>query len=145
MPVFTGMERIMLAHRELTTPRPFRIAGLPLDSFFGNLEGRDTTVGQPHLELHEESEKFTLRAELPGIREEELKIQIQDDRLTLEIVPLQEGSDAHRFSGCKRSIRFKTSLNPNGATAELARGILQIHLPKTASAVPRTLTINSLP
>ena len=134
----------MLAHRELTTTRPFRLGSFPLESIFGNLESPGTTVHQPHMELREESDKYTLRAELPGILEEHLKIQVQDDRVTLEILAGEKQQTSHRFSGFKKSFRFRTSLNAEAATAELERGILHIHLPKTASAVPRTLTINSL-
>ena len=134
----------MIAHRELITTKPFRFGGLPLENFFGNLESPGVHSHQPHMELSEESDKFVLRAELPGIQEERLNIQVQNDRVTLEILACEEEMSC-RFSGFKKSFRFRTSLNAEAAEAELKRGVLTIQLPKTASAVPRRLTINSLP
>jgi HSP20 family molecular chaperone IbpA len=79
------------------------------------------------------------------VSEEELQIQVQDHRVTVTIVGAQEEkaeTSTHRFAGFQKAFRFRTALHSEAAEARLEKGILNIHLPKAASAVPRTLTLS---
>ena len=136
----------MLAQRDHIRPRPFPFQDSPFYGLFGGLEspfghsGPDT----PIISVDENDSGFTIRTELPGVPEEDLVIQVQDQRVTVAVKENESHSTEnphHRFVGFQRAFRFRTALQADAAEAKLEKGILTIHLPKTASAVPRTLTL----
>ena len=139
----------MLATRTQSKSRRPLTSGFPFDALLGT-EGNFLQASHetPHMVWTEEADAFVFRAELPGVKQEEIEVQVQDDKVTVSI-HAQEGKDAsegsaHRFSGLKRAFRFRTPLNSEKAEATLELGVLRIHLPKTASAVPRSLSIRSV-
>jgi len=136
----------MLMQRQEVRSRPFPFQDSPLEAFFGGLDAAlgSSSSGVPVIRLEDTEKGFTISAEVPGVSEEELQIQVQDHRVTVTIQDDREEkteAPVHRFAGFKRSFRFRTSLHSEAAEARLEKGILTIHLPKAASAVPRTLSL----
>ena len=137
----------MLIQRDQVRSRPFPFQDSPFEAFFGGLDAAlgSTSSGVPVIRLEDTEKGFTITAEVPGVSEEDLQIQVQDHRVTVTIRD-EEGDNAeasaHRFAGFKRSFRFRTALHSECAEARLEKGILHIHLPKAASAVPRTLPLS---
>jgi len=133
----------MLARREILSPRPFMFTDHSLEDLFGSISHSNLSRPSVHERLAEDETSFQIDLELPGIREEELEIQIQESRVIVAVNPSKDGTVQHRFEKFKRTFRFKTPLNADAANASLSHGILTIQLPKAASAVPRTLTIKT--
>jgi HSP20 family protein len=48
-----------------------------------------------------------------------------------------------RFGEFSRSVQFPTAIDEEQIKAQLADGVLTIHLPKSARAVPRRITVNA--
>lgn len=119
------------------------------DEFERGGQGR-SSVGWPHTQLYETSDGYTLRAEVPGLKQEELNIQVQHNTVTVggERGPdAPEGYSIHRqerpggtFS---RSFSFQSEVDPEKTTATLKNGILTIALPRAASAKPRQIQVKS--
>ena len=136
----------MSIHRATTLTRALPFGDFPFDHLFG---GRvpNTGLGREHdpiTQISEADHGFSLTVELPGVREEELEVQVQTDRAVVRVRSASEDMEPkHRFHGYQRAYRFRTPLNTDGATATIQHGILTLDLPKAASAVPRTLTLST--
>ena len=133
----------MLAIRERISPRTSLFSDHSFEEFFGSLAHSKLTECTAHERLTEDETSFQIELELPGIQQNELEIQIQENRVMVAVKPSKDRATKHRFQEFKRNFRFRTPLNADAAEASLSHGILTIRLPKAASAVPRTLTINT--
>ena len=133
----------MLTQLDRTNLRPFRLTDHPFEDLFGTLSQKVSSENVTRERLHEDASSFSIELDLPGVLEDELNVQIQKDRVVVSVEVKEKESRAQRFNQFKRAFRFRTALDTDNATADLSHGILRIQLPKAASAVPRTLTINA--
>jgi len=115
------------------------------------LEPLDTNgEWRPAIDFREEKEQFTLRADLPGVKKEDLKISIDGDLLTLRgetKEERQEKSDndlyCERFSGCfSRTIRLPNQIERDKVSASLKNGVLELRLPKKEDLKVKEIAID---
>ncbi len=103
----------------------------------------------PAMDLVETDEHFVLRADLPGLGEEDVKLEITDDTLTLsgerrfEHEVKREGYHRiERGSGSfARSLTLPDGVDPDAIAASFDRGVLEIRIPKPEAKKPRRLQI----
>jgi HSP20 family protein len=109
------------------------------------------TSRHPKLDLLEYDDRSVVVAELPGMNQEDIKITMDGEVLTVsgerKSAGVPEGSrwirneiGVGRFS---RSIQLPHPVEANGVTAELTNGLLRIVLPKAEEAKPREISIRS--
>lgn len=103
----------------------------------------------PAVDLSEDGDKFTLRAEMPGLDKKDIKLSLEDRVLTLSgekkldrekkerSFYLVERCDG-RFS---RSFTLPAKVDGEKIKAEFKHGILEIELPKAAEAKSREIEI----
>jgi len=112
------------------------------DNFWGNGE---MPVNTFKTDIREEADKYVLEAEMPGFSKEDVKIDIEDDYLTLSAERKFEKEDSK--SGYIRRERsygsFKRSFNIEDAdadniTAKYDNGVLILNLPKRGEKTPKT-------
>jgi len=89
------------------------------------------------LDVKETDDAYTIEAELPGIKKEEIRLALNDDRLTICIERNEETNKdtdnyVHRERRCSSMQRaiFLADANDEGIEAKLDEGILQIVVPK---------------
>lgn len=105
------------------------------------------------LDVAETEGDFVIKASLPGIKPEDVKITLHGDTLTIrgESKAEEEKKDAHwhmrerRISSFARSISLGTPINSDGATAQFDHGVLTLTLPKTAAVKPKEIKVVSGP
>jgi len=93
----------------------------------------------PLVDISETPKEYLVKADLPGVRKEDLKVDVDNGVLTVsgERKSEQEDKDArlHRiersFGAYSRSFSVPEDVLEEGITAECKDGILVIHLPKT--------------
>jgi len=95
--------------------------------------------------VRDEGEAFVLTAALPGVRAEDLKIQILDDVVLIEG---EYRADENEYlleelpaGGFRRELSLATPLDPEKVEARVADGLLSLRLPKAESAKPRTIKV----
>jgi HSP20 family protein len=105
-------------------------------------------VGWPRVTLSDEGSAFLLRAELPGMREEDVRITVDGSTLTLageRKVEAPEGYAAHRRErqnlSFSRSTTLPTKVDAEKVQAKLANGVLELTLPKAPEAQPRQIAV----
>jgi HSP20 family protein len=102
----------------------------------------------PPVDVVEDATGITLYADLPGVSKEKLHLQVESDTLTIEAesdlsVP-EKLQSSHTEVGLARFHRVFTlskELDTEKVSAELARGVLTLRIPKVAQAQPRRIDI----
>jgi HSP20 family protein len=121
------------------------------EGFFDRPEaGQDATL-YPAVDLLEESDRYTITAELPGLKAEDVKITLADNVLTVEGEKREERERKERnYHRVERSQgRFRRSFSlPGGVRADRVKaaardGVLTITVPKAEEAVAREIKIES--
>jgi HSP20 family protein len=104
----------------------------------------------PAMDLIETADHYVLRADLPGLSDEDVNIQLQDNVLTLsgerkaESEQQQEGYyRLERAVGAfSRSLTLPEGVDPDGVKARFDRGVLEIMIPKPEQKKPRQVRIS---
>jgi len=104
----------------------------------------------PAMDLVETGDHFVLRADLPGMSESDIKIELEDNVLTLSGERRSEheanGEGFHRversFGSFSRSLTLPKGVDPEGVTAGFDRGVLEVRIPKPEQRKPRRIEIS---
>ena len=104
----------------------------------------------PAMDLVENEGDFVLRADLPGLREQDVKIELQDHVLTISGERKSEHEERkegyyrlERASGTfSRSLTLPEGVDPQGVTASFDRGVLEVHVPKPEVRKPQKIEIS---
>ncbi|MDZ4819607.1 MAG: Hsp20/alpha crystallin family protein [Planctomycetota bacterium] len=104
----------------------------------------------PLFNVWETSESVIAECELPGVKSEDLDIQIIGDQLTIKGTrqdDAPQGSTFHRrervVGSFERVLRLPAEVNSANTVASLRDGILQITLPKAETAKPRKVQVQT--
>lgn len=90
-----------------------------------------------------------IKADLPDVKKEDVKVEFEDGLLTVEGERKQEKEeDGKKFHKIERAYgkfvrRFvlPTEVDAANLSAEFKDGVLNVHLPKTAIAKPKAITV----
>lgn len=116
--------------------KPFLWSGLFDDDFFPLVSNRNTSM--PAVNIREDEKKFTLDLAVPGIDKKDLKIEINEDVITISSEHKEEkeetGDDFKRrefsYSSFCRSFYLPENVNKDKIEANYKYGILTVELPK---------------
>jgi HSP20 family protein len=105
-----------------------RIAG-------GNVSGLGS-AWMPQVEMFREGDDVVIRADVPGMREEDIDIEIEDDVLTISGERRSEGREEREgffrsersYGWFERSIRLPEGTDPEKIDARLEGGVLQLRM-----------------
>ena len=108
-----------------------------------------STSLRPRVDIEETEAEFRVRMDLPGVKREDLKVEIEDDALLIEAERKSEASDdvqvlhRERASHARFSRRFSLgeSVRSDSIKARLTDGILELTLPKAEKALPRRINV----
>jgi HSP20 family protein len=104
----------------------------------------------PPMDLVETADHYVLRADLPGLSDEDINIQLEDNVLTVsgERKARHEGNEEgyyrieRAFGTFARSLTLPEGVDPDGVQAEFDRGVLEIRIPKPEQKKPRHVRIS---
>ena len=105
----------------------------------------------PAMDLVEDGGEYVLRADLPGLSEKDVNIELEDNVLTIsgerksEHEERKEGYHrVERASGSfSRSLTLPEGVDPEGVRASFERGVLEVRIPKPEQRKPRKVTISA--
>lgn len=107
-------------------------------------------AGWPRVSLDDTGESLVLRAEVPGVAEKDLELQVEEGTVSLrgerkEAVP--EGHSVHRKERAdfrfSRSFQLPTKVDAEKVEAQLKNGVLTVTLPKAEAAKPRKISVRA--
>jgi HSP20 family protein len=103
----------------------------------------------PTVDISETDDEYLIKAEVPEIKKEDVKVTVEDGVLTLQGERRQEkeekGKKFHRversYGSFVRSFTLPESVDENGVRAEYKDGVLSLHLPKTEQVKPKAIEV----
>ena len=100
----------------------------------------------PVLDVYQDKDQFTIIAELPGLKKEEIQISFDNGVLTISGERKQETSSENNrqtdFNRFQRSVTLPAAVSADKATATYENGLLQVVLPKAEEAKPKQILLN---
>jgi HSP20 family protein len=102
----------------------------------------------PALDVYQDKDQFTVVAELPGLKKEDIELSLHDGVLTISGERKQEkkgeeGYKNERFFGrFQRSVTLPSSVDGDKVRATYQDGILKVVLPKAEEAKPKQIEVS---
>ncbi len=110
---------------------------------------REVTL-RPPVDIYEEPQGITLKADLPGVSHDRLEIQIDGDTLTIEgrvSVDMPEGMEALyadvRATRYHRNFTLSREIDTDNIGAEMKEGVLTLTLPKRPEHQPHRIEVRT--
>lgn len=144
--------------RNLVTCRPGRVSVFDtigaIDHIFDTVFAAPVRrAGAPAVDIREEDDGYLVQVDLPGVAEQDLKVSVDDNVLTISA---KAGKDAdgktetdgylireRRHAGYARSFVLPRDADSEGVTASFADGLLTLNVPKTEASKARRIQVNA--
>ncbi len=112
----------------------------PMRSFFGDSLFDLDQSNALRVATAEEEDKYLLRAEVPGLSQDNIELNFEDGMVILSARWEEEGEN-HLRSGTYHWSRRFNDIDVEKAQATLKDGVLKVELPKSEEAKPRRIEI----
>ena len=105
----------------------------------------------PAMDLVEADDHFVLKADLPGLGEDDVSIEVQDNILTLSGERKAEHERKEKgyyrlersFGRFSRSLTLPEGVNADAISASFDKGVLEVSIPKPEERKPRRISIGA--
>lgn len=116
----------------------------------GEKESLTVTDWMPVVDIQETETEYLIKAELPEVKKEDVKVTLENGVLTLQGERKQEkeekGKKFHRiersYGTFLRTFSVPMDAEENKVAADFKDGILRVHLPKTVKPRPKAKEVN---
>ena len=135
---------------------PFRGFDQMFDDLWRNWPARFLSEGttgmlRPAMDVVENDKDLTLRVDLPGLKPDDVKVEVEDNTLTIsgEVGDTveKEGDRYHyrerRYGSFQRSVRLPSTVDTDKVDATFENGVLNIVLPKLPQAQPKQIAVKA--
>jgi len=112
-----------------------------LDSFFGTTSEERVNGFTPAVDVVEDDQKFELFADLPGVAQADLDIQVEKDVLTIKGERKLQRKGERAFGAFSRAFTLPKHVDVEKIAASLKDGVLTLTLPKRPEAQPRQIKV----
>jgi HSP20 family protein len=104
----------------------------------------------PAMDLVEDADTFILRADLPGVNEDDVKLEVEGGVLTVSgertTEDVSDETGVHRLERAHgsftRSLTLPDGVDAEGIVATFDRGVLEVRVPKPEEKKPRKVSIS---
>jgi HSP20 family protein len=103
----------------------------------------------PAMDLVETEDHFVLKADLPGLTEGDVNLEVEDNVLTISGERKAEHEDKREgyvrveraYGAFRRSLTLPEGIDPDGVSASFDNGVLEVRIPKPEERKPRRVAI----
>lgn len=127
-----------------------------LNTLFGR--GMPRTSGEPAfgltdwtpaVDVSEDEKEYLIKAELPEVKKEDVKVTVEDGTLRItgerKFEKEEKGRKYHRveraYGSFERTFALPEDAKPDALAAEYKDGVLKVHLPKSEAAKPKPIEV----
>jgi HSP20 family protein len=125
-----------------------------LEDFFGKPLWRlptDERGWMPAVDIFEKDDKFVVKAELPGMKDEDIDVSVTGDTLVIKGEKKTESeekeADYYRcertYGSFYRSIPLPATVDANKIEADFEDGVLEVSLHKSAEVKPKKVAVSA--
>lgn len=127
-----------------------------IDSLLGRTVGSVLRAGgsdkfTPHLDVVETAKDFVVSVDLPGVKPEDVKVEMEDGKLSIsgkrEHTVEENTKNVHRVERTKgsfyRMVTLPREIDTEKIDAKYDQGVLRISLPKSVEKQPRKIDIRT--
>jgi HSP20 family protein len=115
----------------------------------GAVVGRKAASFVPSVEVKENAEAYVVKADLPGLRQDDVKITLTGNVLRIEGHRQDETAEdkdryhitERSYGTFARSFALPEGTNPDSVSALMKDGVLTVNIPKRPEEKPRTIAI----
>lgn len=102
----------------------------------------------PLVDIYENNDEILLHAEMPGVKKDQISVNIDNGNLTLSGVRTLSRDGVAEWAEFgdveyQRVFSVPQSIDVENVKAELKDGILALHLPKSEAAKPKTIEVKA--
>ena len=108
------------------------------DDFFSNTAG----FNQPAADLYEDEHNYYARFELPGLKKDEVDLELENSVLTISSVAKEKSEGSEFQTSFQRSISVPDGVDLGRIAASLEDGVLTVTMPKAEARKPRQITVS---
>lgn len=103
----------------------------------------------PLVDISEDDQEYVIKAELPGVEKDQLKVTVENQTLLIAGERTSEREEKKRkyhrveraYGSFLRSFTLPDDADGNKIRAEFKNGVLKVHLPKSENAKPKSIEI----
>ncbi|WP_447974715.1 Hsp20/alpha crystallin family protein [Nitrospira sp. Kam-Ns4a] len=125
--------------------RPFPVAWRPEQW----LPFRGLGLRMPPLDVYEDKDDVVIKAELPGLKKEDIEVSLTDHTITIKGEKKRESEvkdeDYLRceraYGAFARTVALPCEIKPEAVKASFKDGVLEVRLPKTEAAKKKAITV----
>lgn len=111
--------------------------GSIFDDFFANTVGSN----QPAADLYEDAQNYYARFELPGLKKDEVDLELENSVLTISSAAKRESDQSAVHTSFQRSISVPDGVDLDQVSAQLEDGVLTVTMPKAEARKPRQIAV----
>lgn len=121
------------------------------DGFARNLSGRVAGALMPSMDLSETDKEIEITAELPGLEEKDVQLNVSDNILTIRGEKKNEREEKDKdyhllernYGSFTRTVELPAGVDPDSIKAVIAKGVLKVTVPKPAPSQTRKIEVKS--
>ena len=107
-----------------------------------------TKTFTPPVDVYESKDDLLLVADIPGVRRDDVRIDVERNELVIEArrAPESHGTAVgreRRIASFKRTFLLPQSIDVSAIVAELSQGVLTLRLPKSEASKPRRIEVKA--
>jgi HSP20 family protein len=140
----------------ITRRDPFEVPFVQMNRLFNQMlgdqafrEGGEMQEALLPLDVLEEEKSVIVKASLPGIKPEDIDVELHNGILTISAEQSQESEQStgkflrreRRWGAVSRSVALPSQVDEDAVQAELDQGVLTLRIPKSKDALPRKIRI----
>jgi HSP20 family protein len=115
---------------------------------FSGFPGREL---MPSMDLSETDKEIEITAELPGLEEKDIQLNVADNVLTIRGEKKNEREETQKdyhlversYGSFTRAVQLPDGVNPDSIKAVMSKGVLKVTVPKPAPAQTKKIDIKS--
>jgi HSP20 family protein len=140
----TGFDSFFISPRDFFGANPFSLMrrmseemNRMLGDFGGSSSGGDRNLWAPPIEVSERNGQYLVHAELPGLKPEDVKVEVNDDSLVIHGERRFEQSEGEgslrrterHYGQFYRAVQLPQGVDPAQVKAKFDNGVLEVNIP----------------
>ncbi|MGB0909476.1 MAG: Hsp20/alpha crystallin family protein [Nitrospirales bacterium] len=121
----------------------------PMKKSEGDREAMSVAQWAPLVDISEDDKEYLIKAELPEVKKNEVKVSVQNDVLSItgerKYEKEEKNKKVHRieraYGSFARTFTVPEDADPEQVAAEFRNGVLEVRLPKTEKVKPKSIDV----